>query len=108
MAMRVTDVDLDLGIVRVREKKRARGKRTTRDVPLSPALAEVLKKWLAEHPGGPSLFCHGGEVGAARTLADHRPRGGGHAGQDRRGPQVHGHRADRQAAAGAAHAGRGP
>ena len=66
MRMKVTDVDLALGIVRIREKKRARGKRTTRDVPLSPALAAVLKGWLAVHPGGPALFCHAGEVGRSK------------------------------------------
>lgn len=60
--MRVTDVDLALGIVRIREKKRARGKRTTRDVPLSPLLAGVLESWLAQHPGGQALFCHGDRV----------------------------------------------
>ena len=43
MRMKITDVDLALGIVRIREKKRARGKRTTRDVPISPTLAAVLK-----------------------------------------------------------------
>ncbi len=64
--MRVTDVDLALGIVRIREKKRARGRRTTRDVPLSPILAGVLKDWLARHPGGPALLCHEGEVGRSR------------------------------------------
>jgi integrase len=60
--MRVTDVDLAVGIVHIREKKRARGKRTTRDVPLSPTLALVPKDWLARHPGGQALFCHGDTV----------------------------------------------
>jgi integrase len=29
---------------------------------LTPFLASVLKGWLKEHPGGPALFCHEGEV----------------------------------------------
>jgi integrase len=58
----VSDVDLDGVTVLVREKKRSRRQRTTRRVPLTPFLAEVLKAWLGEHPGGPYLFCHRGEV----------------------------------------------
>ncbi len=56
------DVDFAGGTVLVREKKRARGKRMTRRVPLSPLLTEALREWLKEHPGGPYLFCHEGEV----------------------------------------------
>jgi integrase len=78
--MRVTDVDLPSGIVRIREKKRARGRRTTRDVPLSPTLAVVLKSWLAEHPGGQALFCHGDEVGRSKK----RSRTTGHKGESTR------------------------
>src|ERR1700756_4027568 len=43
----VTDVDFTGNSVLVREKKRARGKQTTRRVPLTPSLAGVLKEWLA-------------------------------------------------------------
>jgi integrase len=60
------DVDLAGNTVLIREKKRARGKRTTRRVPLTPLLKAVLKGWLAEHPGGPFLFCHGGVVGRSK------------------------------------------
>jgi integrase len=66
LRMRVADVDLAQGILRIREKKRARGRRTTRDVPLSPALAAVLAGWLAVHPGGQALFCHGSEVARSK------------------------------------------
>jgi integrase len=31
-------------------------------VPLTSFLADVLKEWLAIHPGGPFLFCHADEV----------------------------------------------
>lgn len=56
------DVDFEAMTVLLREKKRSRKQRTTRRVPLTPLLAEVLKEWLAEHPGGPFLFCHADEV----------------------------------------------
>jgi integrase len=57
--MGVGDVDLDGGIVTVRERKRVKGKRSTRRAPL---LKAALLEWLAVHPGGPALFCHVGEV----------------------------------------------
>jgi integrase len=60
------DVDLAGNTVLIREKKRSRGKRTTRRVPLTPLLKAVLKAWLAGHPGGPFLFCHGGVVGRSK------------------------------------------
>jgi integrase len=60
--MRVSDVDFASGTVLVREKKRSKGRRTTRRVPLSTELAAVLKTWLGSHPGGSYLFCHGPEV----------------------------------------------
>src|SRR5438128_7410865 len=52
----VTDVDFAGNTVLIREKKRARGKRTSRRLPLTPTLAAVLKEWLAVHPGGKYLF----------------------------------------------------
>jgi integrase len=58
----VADVDFAANVVTVREKKRSKGQRTTRRVPLTPHLRGVLKEWLAVHPGGPALFCHAGEV----------------------------------------------
>jgi integrase len=58
----VADVDLAGNTVLVREKKRSRGERTTRRVPLSGFLGQVLRDWLAVHPGGPYLFCQAGEV----------------------------------------------
>ncbi len=58
----VSDVDFAGNTVLIREKKRARGERTTLRVPLSSFLKKVLVDWLAIHPGGPALFCHAGEV----------------------------------------------
>ncbi len=65
--MRATadDVDLDAGVVTVREKKRSRGQRTTRRVPLTPFLKGILTDWLRGHPGGP-LFGHAGAVARSK------------------------------------------
>lgn len=62
----LSDVDFEAGTVTIREKKRVRGRHTTRRLPLSPFLAGVLKEWLAAHPGGPHLFCLAGEVGRSK------------------------------------------
>lgn len=55
----VDDVDLVGRTVTIREKKRVRGKLTTRSVPMSPTLHDVLKQWLSKHPGGQHTFCLG-------------------------------------------------
>src|SRR4051794_13267632 len=60
--VRKADVDFEAMILTVRERKRSKGKRTTRRVPLSTALAAVLREWLADHPGGPFLFAQPEEV----------------------------------------------
>ena len=72
----VADVDLDGNTVLIREKKRRQGQRTTRRVPLTPFLKKMLRKWLAVHPGGPHLFCHGELVERSRK----RSRTTGHKG----------------------------
>ncbi len=54
---RVTDIDLLTNSVVLRERKRVRGQRTTRRVPLSTENRAVLETWLKRHPGGQSLFC---------------------------------------------------
>ena len=60
--MQAADVDFAGGSVVIREKKRVKGKRSTRRAPLTPTLRAALEAWLAVHPGGPSLFCQAGEV----------------------------------------------
>jgi integrase len=62
----VADVDFAGNTVLVREKKRSRGERTTRRVPMSAILRQVLKDWLEVHPGGPNLFCHASEVARSK------------------------------------------
>jgi integrase len=58
----VTDVDFEGGSVVIRERKRVKGKRSTRRAPLTPLLRSALTAWLDVHPGGEALFCHAGEV----------------------------------------------
>ena len=41
----------------LRERKRMRGKRSVRRVPLAPKLKEILNDWFAQHPGGTFTFC---------------------------------------------------
>jgi integrase len=65
--VRLQDLDLEGETVLIHEKKRMKGKRTTRRVPLSPFLKQVLQDWLAVHPGGQHLFCHGDLVPRSRT-----------------------------------------
>jgi integrase len=67
LRMQVADVDFAGGAVFVREKKRARGRRTTRRVPLTPFLARVLGEWLSNHPGLTHLFCQRGDVPRSKT-----------------------------------------
>lgn len=76
----VTDVDLDGNAVIVREKKRVKSQRTTRRLPLTPALKKDLEEWLAVHPGGPFLFCQVSEVSRSKK----RSRTTGHRGEKER------------------------
>jgi integrase len=66
---RIRDVDLEAATILIQEKKRSKGKRTTRRVPLSPFLVGVLKQWLSAHPGGQFLFCQQAMV--TRSKKDH-------------------------------------
>ncbi len=66
----VDDVDFAAKTVLLREKKRAHDKRTTRRVPLTPFLAEVLTEWLKIHPGGASLFRHVGTVARSKKRSE--------------------------------------
>jgi integrase len=62
LRIRVDDVDFVSGTVLLQEKKRARGRRTSRRVPLSAFAQTVLRDWLAVHPGGQNLFCQAAVV----------------------------------------------
>jgi integrase len=50
-------VDFDDESVVIRERKKSKKQHTTRRVPLSPMLKNVMREWFAQHPGGPYAFC---------------------------------------------------
>ncbi len=52
----IDDIDFAAGQITIREKKRVRGRLTTRSVPLSPALRQVLRQYIGAHPGGKFTF----------------------------------------------------
>lgn len=62
-----SDIDLDDKTVIIREKKRQRGRRSTRTAPITPKLAEVLQGWLALRPESPFLFCQASHVARSKT-----------------------------------------
>lgn len=62
LRLKVDDVDFSSKTVLLHEKKRARGRRTSRRVPLSAFVQTVLQNWLAVHPGGQHLFSQAGVV----------------------------------------------
>jgi integrase len=49
---RIDDLDFEGMSVTIREKKRVKGRRTFRRVPITPLFAKVMRAWLAEHLGG--------------------------------------------------------
>ena len=51
----------------IREKKRVKGKRSTRTAPVTPKLAEILRAWLAGRPDCPFLFCQAQRVTRSKT-----------------------------------------
>ncbi|MCA9159220.1 MAG: site-specific integrase [Planctomycetales bacterium] len=57
----LSDIDFDAGRILLREKKRVRGQRSMRSVPIAPALEKILTKWLDVHPGGIHTFALSGE-----------------------------------------------
>lgn len=70
--IRATLPDLKDGWITIRERKRQKGRRTTRRVPLSELLRGVLEQWLGVHPGGPHLFCRASGVQLTRDAAHHQ------------------------------------
>jgi integrase len=67
LRIEIPDLDFDAGTILIHEKKRARGKRTTRRVTMTPFLKGVLQGWLAVHPGGPRLFAQAAKVVRSKT-----------------------------------------
>lgn len=62
--LHIDDIDFEDKTVLVHDRKRVRGQRTTRRVPLTPVLEQVLLQWIQkDHPGGSVLFCHQEKAG---------------------------------------------
>ncbi len=49
--MEAQDIDFEAGTITIRERKRSKGKRTSRSVPMSFQLKSVLGDWLKKSPG---------------------------------------------------------
>ncbi|MEZ6136976.1 MAG: tyrosine-type recombinase/integrase [Pirellulaceae bacterium] len=67
----VGDLDVENLVLTLREKKRVRGRRSTRRVPLSSRLAECLSQWLEFRSSGPNLF----NDAAGQTLTPDKVQG---------------------------------
>lgn len=52
------DIDFTSSVITIREKKRVRGKLSTRTVPMQANLRNVMKAWLRGHPGGRYTFAN--------------------------------------------------
>ena len=64
------DFNLEGSNVTIREKKRVKGRDTTRRVPMSPTFKTAITAWFEEeHPGGPLTFCHGRRSSRSRCKA---------------------------------------
>ena len=70
----VDDIDLFGRTLTIREKKRVRGRYTTRTVPISQVLYKVLEEWLANHPGiGPAFFLEECLPSSKKTRSEVQP-----------------------------------
>jgi integrase len=69
--IQVDDLDWSGQTVLIHERKRVRGRRSTRRIPLTPVLESVLSDWLkTDHPGGRPLFCESGPSFQSVTAVD--------------------------------------
>lgn len=68
MRARTEDLDLTARTMTIREKKRAKGRRTTRQVPLSTRLSELLTSWLQHRDGARLVFGHGSGILTPQTV----------------------------------------
>jgi len=67
MRMEIDDVDFQADSAIIRERKKNKGQRTTRRVPISAFLKAVIRDWLRQHPGGQMMFCWKKEQGDQPT-----------------------------------------
>lgn len=57
----------------IHERKRVRGKRSTRRVPLSSRFKKAVAEWLKIHPGGQHMFCQGPVAHSKSKRTDPEP-----------------------------------
>jgi len=67
MRMEIDDVDFQADSAIIRERKKNKGQRTTRRVPISAFLKAAIQDWLRQHPGGQMMFCWKKEPGDQPT-----------------------------------------
>jgi integrase len=67
LRMLTADADLAACVLTIREKKRVKGRRSTRTAPITPRLVQILRDWLAIKPDGPHLFCQAETVARSKT-----------------------------------------
>ena len=65
---RKSDFDFASGTITIRERKRVKGKRSTRRVPICEKLLPVLEMWFADHPGTPFTFASPDRTGNVRQV----------------------------------------
>jgi integrase len=71
---RIDDLDFEGQTVTIREKKRVKGRRTFRRVPMSPLFAKIMRAWIREHPGGAFTICQELKIPRSqKTRADFVP-----------------------------------
>jgi integrase len=64
---RINDLDFDGNAITIHERKKVHSKTTTRRVPITPLLGQILKEWLQEHPGGNATFAQPAGVLRSKT-----------------------------------------
>jgi len=65
---RLGDLDFESNMVTIRERKRVHSQTTTRRVPMTPLLADTLKGWMKQHPGGIQTFCQPPGIVRSKTI----------------------------------------
>lgn len=65
---RKSDFDFTSNTITIRERKRVKGKRSTRRVPICENLLPTLQSWFETHPGGPFTFALPDRLGKVRQV----------------------------------------